>query len=29
VAWPADLPHRYTATGDTDLRAVNVIVTPA
>lgn len=26
--WPADVPHRYTATGDTDLRAVNVIVTP-
>ena len=29
AAWPADVPHRYTATGDTDLRAVNVIVTPA
>jgi transcriptional regulator with XRE-family HTH domain len=29
LAWPADVPHRYTATGDTDLRAVNVIVTPA
>ncbi|GAA4693446.1 XRE family transcriptional regulator [Nocardioides conyzicola] len=28
-AWPADVPHRYTATGDTDLRAINVIVTPA
>ncbi|MEP9361792.1 helix-turn-helix domain-containing protein [Nocardioides sp. CN2-186] len=28
TAWPADVPHRYTATGDTDLRAINVIVTP-
>jgi transcriptional regulator with XRE-family HTH domain len=28
-AWPADVPHRYTATGDADLRAINVIVTPA
>jgi len=28
-AWPADVPHRYTATGDADLRAVNVIVTPS
>lgn len=29
LEWPADVPHRYTATGETDLRAVNVIVTPA
>lgn len=29
LAWPADVPHAYTATGETDLRAVNVIVTPA
>jgi len=29
LVWPADVPHRYTATGDADLRAVNVIVTPA
>jgi XRE family transcriptional regulator, regulator of sulfur utilization len=29
AAWPADVPHRYTALGDTDLRAINVIVTPA
>lgn len=29
VSWPADVPHRYTATGDADLRAINVIVTPA
>jgi transcriptional regulator with XRE-family HTH domain len=28
AAWPADVPHRYTA-GDTDLRAVNVILTPS
>lgn len=28
AAWPADLPHRYTA-GSTDLRAINVIVTPS
>ena len=28
AAWPADVPHRYTA-GDADLRAINVIVTPA
>ena len=28
AAWPADVPHRYTA-GDVDLRAINVIVTPA
>jgi transcriptional regulator with XRE-family HTH domain len=28
AAWPADVSHRYTATGDSDLRAVNVIVTP-
>lgn len=27
AAWPADVPHRYTA-GDADLRAINVIVTP-
>ncbi|WP_028642623.1 XRE family transcriptional regulator [Nocardioides sp. URHA0020] len=27
-AWPADVPHRYTA-GDVDLRAINVIVTPS
>lgn len=27
AAWPADVPHRYTAV-DTDLRAINVIVTP-
>jgi transcriptional regulator with XRE-family HTH domain len=29
VRWPAHVPHRYTATGDVDLRAVNVIVTPS
>jgi transcriptional regulator with XRE-family HTH domain len=29
AAWPADVPHRYTALGDDDLRAVNVIVTPS
>jgi len=29
AAWPADVPHRYTVTGDGPLRAVNVIVTPA
>lgn len=29
LAWPADVPHRYTALGETDLRAVNVIVTPS
>ncbi len=28
LAWPADVPHRYTATGEADLRAINVIVTP-
>ncbi|CAI9405237.1 helix-turn-helix domain-containing protein [Nocardioides sp. T2.26MG-1] len=28
AAWPADVPHRYTATGDGPLRAINVIVTP-
>jgi XRE family transcriptional regulator, regulator of sulfur utilization len=28
LAWPADVPHSYTATGDTELRAINVIVTP-
>lgn len=28
AAWPADVPHRYTALGDTDLRAINVILTP-
>lgn len=28
LAWPADVPHRYTALGDTELRAVNVIITP-
>jgi XRE family transcriptional regulator, regulator of sulfur utilization len=28
LVWPADAPHSYTATGDVDLRAVNVIVTP-
>jgi transcriptional regulator with XRE-family HTH domain len=27
AVWPADVPHRYTATGDHDLRAVNVIST--
>jgi len=27
AAWPADLPHRYTA-GRAELRAINVIVTP-
>ncbi len=29
ATWPADVPHRYTATGAVPLRAVNVIVTPA
>lgn len=29
LVWPADVPHSYTATGGTDLRAVNVIITPA
>ncbi|WP_296601796.1 helix-turn-helix domain-containing protein [Nocardioides sp.] len=29
AVWPADVPHRYTATGDADLRAINVIVTPS
>ncbi|KQW45187.1 hypothetical protein ASC77_20660 [Nocardioides sp. Root1257] len=29
AAWPADVPHRYTALGDTDLRAINVILTPS
>ena len=28
LSWPADVPHSYAATGDTDLRAINVIVTP-
>ncbi|GAA1763701.1 XRE family transcriptional regulator [Nocardioides hankookensis] len=28
AAWPADVPHRYTALGDAELRAVNVIRTP-
>ena len=28
ASWPADVPHRYTATGADDLRAVNVIATP-
>ncbi|MBZ5740864.1 XRE family transcriptional regulator [Nocardioides mangrovi] len=28
MVWPADVPHAYTATGEVDLRAVNVIVTP-
>jgi XRE family transcriptional regulator, regulator of sulfur utilization len=28
-AWPADVPHRYTAAADAELRAINVIVTPA
>lgn len=28
ASWPADVPHRYTATGESDLRAINVIVTP-
>lgn len=28
VSWPADVPHRYDATGDGPLRAVNVIETP-
>lgn len=29
ASWPADVPHRYTATGAIDLRAINVIVTPS
>lgn len=29
LVWPADVPHRYTALGDIDLRAINVIVTPS
>jgi transcriptional regulator with XRE-family HTH domain len=29
AVWPADVPHRYTAGEDSDLRAVNVIVTPS
>ncbi|MGB0100727.1 MAG: helix-turn-helix domain-containing protein [Nocardioides sp.] len=29
VSWPADTLHRYTATGELDLRAVNVIRTPS
>lgn len=29
AVWPADVPHAYIATGGTDLRAINVIVTPA
>ena len=28
ASWSADAPHAYTALGDTDLRAVNVITTP-
>jgi XRE family transcriptional regulator, regulator of sulfur utilization len=28
-AWPADVPHAYTALDGTDLRAINVIATPA
>ena len=28
AAWPADVPHHYTA-GDADLRAINVIITPS
>jgi transcriptional regulator with XRE-family HTH domain len=28
ASWPADGPHRYTAGGHADLRAVNVIMTP-
>lgn len=29
LAWPADVPHSYTALGQTDLRAINVILTPS
>jgi XRE family transcriptional regulator, regulator of sulfur utilization len=29
AAWPADVPHRYTAGKDDDMRAINVIVTPS
>ncbi len=29
AAWPADVPHRYTAGEDAAMRAVNVIVTPS
>lgn len=29
AAWPADVPHRYTAGEDADMRAINVIVTPS
>jgi len=29
AAWPADVPHRYTAGEDAAMRAVNVIMTPA
>jgi XRE family transcriptional regulator, regulator of sulfur utilization len=29
ASWPADGPHRYTAGGHADLRAVNVIMTPS
>jgi transcriptional regulator with XRE-family HTH domain len=29
ASWPADVPHRYTAGGHADLRAVNVIMTPS
>lgn len=28
LAWSADVPHRYTALGEEELRAVNVIRTP-
>jgi transcriptional regulator with XRE-family HTH domain len=28
AAWPADVPHAYTATSDVDLQAIDVIVTP-
>jgi transcriptional regulator with XRE-family HTH domain len=28
VSWPADVPHRYTAGENGDMRAVNVILTP-
>jgi len=29
ASWPADGPHRYTAGESTDMRAVNVIMTPS